>query len=374
MATTSVLKILDSVRNSHSLTRSLGDIQLWREENGAIFYRVGNSVVLFKIRYRGEWRAMRCYMRSVPHLAEIYGDKYLAEELYVYSGSKSGCWIDVVLERWVDGTTLREWVIRAVESGDRATLKSIADKFDYLASELLSKEWSHGDLTSENILVTPEKQLRLIDFDCKFIPQFAGQISPELGTAAYQPPSRQLYDFDRDIDDYSIALISTALRALSVDHTLYHKYHFYDGLIFNPALIANGACPALEEAINLFLDHNMAVAYRVAQLLKIGTLRIPPLRDIVRQTPLSPPDKKLQLEMKYGHVGYATTNGEMIIPPIYDDGLSFSEGVVMVQLAKKWMAINPQNEVIMSFEGYQKVKSLKGGVVKAMRDGVWVEV
>ncbi len=373
MAATSVIKILESVMHSHALTRSLGEIQLWREEDGSALYRVGNSVVLFKIRYQGEWRAMRCYMRSVPHLAEIYGSKYLANELYVYSGYKSGQWIDVVLEDWVDGVTLRRCIERAIADNDTATLITLSDRFDTLSWELLHSEWSHGDLTAENILVTQGLQLRLIDFDCKFLPQFAGQYSAELGTAAYQPPSRHARDFDKDIDDFSIALISTALRALTILPELYHKYKFYDGLLFSPTLIARCECCALREVKTLFLERNMTTAYRVATFLERGVLRIPPLSDM-----FSPKKDScvadLQLFMKYGFVGYATLAGDVVIPPIYDDGLSFSEGVVMVKLADKWLAITPQNDVVASFEECDRVKSLKGGVAIVLRQGSWSSI
>ncbi|MFI3302917.1 MAG: WG repeat-containing protein [Rikenellaceae bacterium] len=345
MAATSVIKILDSVIRSQAVTRSLGKIKLWRDEDGSVLYYVGNSIVLFKIRHQGEWKAMRCYTRNVPRLAEIYNGKYLAEELYVYSGSKSGVWIDVVLEDWVDGTTLRKCTERAIENNDTATLTTLANRFDSLACELLHSDWSHGDLTAENILVTPELQLRLIDFDCKFMPQFAGQHSSELGTASYQPPSRKLHDFDKDIDDYSIALISTALRALTISPEIYHKYGFYDGLIFSPALIERGRCCALDEVKRMFLSRNMGVAYRVAMLLEKGTLRIAHLRNIFSCT-----DKfrgaELQLFMKHGFVGYTTMNGDVVIPPIYDDGLSFKDNIAKVKLESKWIGINPQNEVV----------------------------
>lgn len=50
-----------------------------------------------------------------------------------------------------------------------------------------------------------------------FLPVFAGEKSPELGTAAYQHPGRTAEDFDASIDDYSIATISTTLHALALE-------------------------------------------------------------------------------------------------------------------------------------------------------------
>ncbi len=376
MAISSVLKILESVQNSYGLTRTLGEIQLWRDCSREIFYRVGNSIMLFKIRYKGEWRAMRCYARHVDNLSAIYGDKYLPAELYIYTGRNSGQWIDVVLEEWVDGVTLSQRVKQAVDKGDRSTLQTIATRFDIVARDLLQSECAHGDLTAENILVTPELQIRLIDFDGMYLPLFQGMCSPEIGTAAYNPLSRTSHDFDRNIDDYSIALISTALHTLALEPSLYHKHRYYDGLLFDPKLINNGTCEALEESIAMFLERNMSRQYRVAMLLKMNTLRIAPLAPIFRSigAHASPPHP-LELTMLHGYVGYASPhNQECVIPNIYDDGLEFREGAVMVRLSSKWLAIDPSGNVIMEFKGCQRVKSFRNGIARVLRDGAWEDV
>ena len=59
------------------------------------------------------------------------------------------------------------------------------------------------DLKPENILLDESGTLRPVDFDAMFLPVFAGEKSPELGTAAYQHPGRTAEDFDASIDDYS---------------------------------------------------------------------------------------------------------------------------------------------------------------------------
>ncbi len=285
MAATSVVKLLESACNSYYLTRTLGDLVLYYKDDGSPLYHVGNRVVVFKIKYNGRWCAMRCYTHRCPNLAEIYGDNYLAKELFVYSGVQSGEWIDVVVDDWVEGITLRESINIAVTSGERESLKSLADTFDALASTLIHAEWAHGDITADNIIVTPSGELKLIDFDCKFLPQFQGAKSPELGTSAYQPPSRRVEDFDREIDDYSIALISTSLRAISLDETIYQRSRFEDGLLIDPELVESGECAALKECCQLFLSHDMLEAYCVAKLLENNTLRIPLLAQIFKPLP-----------------------------------------------------------------------------------------
>ncbi|MFI3282308.1 MAG: WG repeat-containing protein [Rikenellaceae bacterium] len=375
MPVTSVTKILESMQNSYGLMRTLPELKLWMGERGEPFYCVGNSVVLFKIFYDNRWCAMRCYMCPPVNGALVYGDRYYAEELYIYSNDRSGYRIDVVLDEWIEGVTLKERVEGAVERGDHDELKMLADGFDVMARDLLRGEWAHGDLTMENIIVSCEGRLRLIDFDGKFIPELEGELSPELGTAAYQPPCRKITDFDARIDDYSVALISTALRVLSLRSEFYHTHSFYDGVLFDPMLIEKGGCEALERSIEIFLCHNMGFAYRVAMLLKNGELRIPPLVDIFNSVGREyPEEQELHLTMQHGLVGYSTPNGQVVIPHIYDDGLEFSEGVVMVRMGESWMVVDRRGEVLRALEGCERVKSFRGGVAKVLRKGVWEDI
>ncbi len=358
MTICTVLKILESVQNSYGLTRTLGEIDLYRDESGGIFYLVGGSVVIVKIWHNGELCAMRCYMRSARNLKEIYGEKYLPQELFVYRDYRNGGWIDVVILEWKEGQTLRSVVNKAVDDLDRATLKRLAERFDELARGIIAADWAHGDLTTENILVTGDGELELIDFDCQYLPQFQNQLSPELGTAAFQPPSRCVEDFDANIDNYSIALISTALWALSVEPSLQQKFLYEDGILYSPELISRGECKALEVTLELFLFHSMLVQYRVATLLKANMVRIPHLLHIFQRYEHN--SQPLQLSMDYGYVGYSTLDDKVVLPHIYDEGSEFRNGVAIVRLAGGWCAIDLCGNVVVEWGKLAKIKSILG--------------
>lgn len=204
----SIRQFIEALQDPYGLTRTLGEIEVCRSSDGDPLRWVGNSAVVFKIRCGSRYKMLKCYTRPMEHLEAIYQEKLLRQELYVWQADGQGEWCDVVVDDWIEGITLYESVMRSADSGDKAHLSNLARQFDRLALELLESDWAHGDLKPENILLDESGTLRPVDFDAMFLPVFAGEKSPELGTAAYQHPGRTAEDFDASIDDYSIATIS----------------------------------------------------------------------------------------------------------------------------------------------------------------------
>lgn len=251
---------LFSLDDPHGLLRTLDGLEPERGADGRPVHAVGNSAAVFRVRCGGRRMALRCFLRPMCHLREIYGERLHERELFLYTAPDKGFWTDVVLTDWIEGPTLREAIDRAVADGDAARLGELARRFDALAAELIADDTAHGDLKPENLVVGAEGQLHPIDLDAMFLPAFAGERSPELGTAAYQHPARTVETFDERIDDYPAALISTALHALAADPGLGARYAGSDGLLFNPARIPREA--AYREVVALFELRGMAVQYR----------------------------------------------------------------------------------------------------------------
>ena len=107
---------LTTLADTHGLTRTLGEIEVCRDGKGRICYSAGNSAVVFRIRCEGRVRSLRCYMHHPRHLAEIYGEKLLPQELFIYTSPAGGVWVDVVLSDWIEGVTLHEAVAAAAEA------------------------------------------------------------------------------------------------------------------------------------------------------------------------------------------------------------------------------------------------------------------
>lgn len=448
---------LTTLADTHGLTRTLGEIEVCRDGKGRICYSAGNSAVVFRIRCEGRVRSLRCYMHHPRHLAEIYGEKLLPQELFIYTSPAGGVWVDVVLSDWIEGVTLHEAVAAAAEAGDTARLRRFAAAFDHMTAALTADDWAHGDLKPENIVADNRGRLHLIDFDAMFLPAFAGRHSPELGTAAFQHPARTVRDFDASLDDYPAALISTALHALALDPTLYARYSDADGLLFTPQKIGTDA--ALCEVLALFERRGLAAQYRIARLLRSPSLRLPglpqllalaaettetdertgpeetknavntattgttgsgetagstgpkramgaeetaggnsgsadgptgapadgsaeaPAGDSAESTTGAPTEdptdgavaEAAELFVENGLWGYRTPE-QVVVPPLYDCGFDFTEGLAAVRLGATWHYIDGAGRTRISCPGCEAVKPFRNGRAPVVRGGRRLEI
>ncbi len=371
---------LSTLADPHGLTRTLGEIALCRDDRGRPLYSVGNSAAVFRIRHEGRIRALRCYMRPMRHLREIYGERLLPRELFLFTSPTGGVWADVVVDTWIEGTTLQEAIAEAATAADTARLARLSEAFDRLAAALVADDRAHGDLKPENIIVDPLGALHPIDLDASFLPAFAGESSPELGTAAFQHPARTAEDFDARLDDYPAALISTALHALVREPALFARYGDRDGLLFTPQRIATDA--ALREALALFEGCGAAAEYRIARLLLAPTLRLPELPALLEALlpPADPspaatpgPGPAPELFVDHGYWGYRTA-GRTVVPALYDSGFEFSEGLAAVRLGRTWHYIDPAGRTVCSCPGCEAVKPFRNGRAVVLRDGCRSEI
>ncbi len=365
---------LTTLSDTHALTRTLGEIDVCRDRQGRMCYSAGNSAAVFRIRHAGRIRSLRCYFYPPRHTAEIYGENFLPQELYLYTAPDAGVWVDVVLGEWVEGCTLQEATEAAATEGDTVKLQCLADAFDRLAAKMLTADWAHGDLKPDNIIVDPAGALHLIDFDMLFLSQFAGEPNPGIGTAAFQHPARGVTDFDASLDDYPIALISTALHALALEPQLYTRYATADGLLFTPAAIHTDT--ALKEALALFERKGMALQYRIGRLLYAPTIRLAGIADLFAwavRPPAVMDDVLPELFVENGFWGYRI-GSRMVIPPVYDSGFDFSEGLAAVQIGTAWHFIDPAGNVRIHCPGCEAIKPFRSGRAQVIRNGQRIQI
>ncbi len=302
----------------------------------------GNNAVVFPVIYKGKRCAMRCYMRSRAHLAAIYGDQYFAQEMMIEDKGE----IDVVISPWVEGRTLS----KVVEEADQTTLLKLSDSFNHLAASIIEQKWAHGDLSGDNIIVGDDMSLSLIDFDSKYLPELSGENSLDLGNRSYQSPLRDRLLFDSRMDDFSIAIISVSLRALSLDPTLRARYKVLDSLLLDGSRVQSECYPLLSEVIELLAESGEAATYQMAKIIRSGATKIDSLpawlRHLTGKTAqLESPD----LVIHHGISGYNDlTDPINSTPPLYDLAFDFRGEYALVSLMKRWFYIDRNCNIVES--------------------------
>lgn len=205
---------------------SLRGIEPRHDPHRRMIFSAGRESAVFNVLYRGEMYALKCYYNSLGSRAErstyidshdprgiIIHPLYHSNELWTAKGM-----VDVALYEWVDGRLL-DWHIRkALHDNSPEQLLGLLGTFLKLATDLLSGEWRHGDLKTDNILIRPDGEMVLVDCDALYAPS----LSPtgECGTPHWVHPARGA-NYDEHIDDYGIALLVVSLASLIADPTLY---------------------------------------------------------------------------------------------------------------------------------------------------------
>ncbi|MFI3331937.1 MAG: WG repeat-containing protein [Rikenellaceae bacterium] len=373
----SIIQILRSIINGRVPLRTLGEVELLCDSSGEVIYSVGNSAILFSFWYHQRRYRLKCYTSKSSRRTLIYGSKLLVDELYVPHEGERGEWIDILLEPWIEGATLTQCIEQHATNCARDELLSLSKRFDALALDLLSQEWAHGDITCENIIVDNEGELHLIDHDANYIPQFEGLESHELGTAAYQHPLRSVSHFDRSIDDYSLALISTSLSLLAIEPQLYDYQQGLDGLLLEPLEIMQERSAIYTEALQLLAKRGEPISYNIAKLLRSQEVTLPTLPRLLRYkvegahlsaTPTT-------IFCRDGLWGYLNQFGREVIPPLFDFALDFSESLAAVRISSWWHYIDSRARVVVNCSDYISLKSVSQGRGRAQtKSGQWQEI
>lgn len=372
----SVAHIVRSVSlEMNTLWRTLSPEEFLRRDDGTLWYAVGNSAVVFKAKIAGRWCSLKCYTSSSDYRGDIYGTRFLCDELYVFSSDGSGQWRDVVVDQWVEGISLGNYIERCVEQGACDKLQSLSRKFDKMALDMLRADWAHGDIACDNIIVNASEELILIDFDASFIPSFDGRNSVEVGTAAYQHPSRSIYDFNRDVDDFSLAVISVCVAALSFDVSLYERYRLSEGLMLRPAEVVRDKSAALQEMMELFARQGEAVKYRISHLLKGVIPTIPELKALLEwQVEGAKGREALTPFVRNCAWGYLDEAECEMIPPMFNSCNDFRGGFAAVQVGTYWHYIHSDGTMALNCSACDRIASVSGGLGRICVNCEWCRV
>ena len=240
-----------------------------QDDHGEPYRSSGAFAVVFKMKdeQTGKCYALKCFTEEQEGRAEAYRQiadelefvdssyitsvKYLDKEIFV----DSSCGEDefpVLLMDWIDGETMENYIAENYQ--DNYIMAMLCYRFCKMAAWLRSQPFAHGDIKPDNIMVRPDGNLTLVDYDGMFVPAMKGQKSPTIGTKDFSHPLRTVDDFDETIDDFALASIALSLKAIALKPSLLDEYGAADRLLFSAEdyrdLSKSKVLAALQELMN----------------------------------------------------------------------------------------------------------------------------
>ena len=260
-----VRAIQDASNNLDELTH-LVPVQ---DDHGEPYRSSGAFAVVFKMKdeQTGKCYALKCFTEEQEGRAEAYRQiadelefvdssyitsvKYLDKEIFVDSSCEEDEF-PVLLMDWIDGETMENYIAENYQ--DNYIMAMLCYRFCKMAAWLRSQPFAHGDIKPDNIMVRPDGNLTLVDYDGMFVPAMKGQKSPTIGTKDFSHPLRTVDDFDETIDDFALASIALSLKAIALKPSLLDEYGAADRLLFSAEdyrdLSKSKVLAALQELMN----------------------------------------------------------------------------------------------------------------------------
>ena len=239
------------------------------DDHGEPYRSSGAFAVVFKMKdeQTGKCYALKCFTEEQEGRAEAYlqiadelefvdssyitSVKYLDKEIFVDSSCEEDEF-PVLLMDWIDGETMETYIAENYQ--DNYAMAMLCYRFCKMAAWLRSQPFAHGDIKPDNIMVRPDGNLTLVDYDGMFVPAMKGQKSPTIGTKDFSHPLRTVDDFDETIDDFALASIALSLKAISLKSSLLDEYGAADRLLFSAEdyreLSKSKVLAALQELMN----------------------------------------------------------------------------------------------------------------------------
>ena len=252
------------------------------DDHGEPYRSSGAFAVVFKMKdeQTGKCYALKCFTEEQEGRAEAYRQiadelefvdssyitsvKYLENEIFVDSSCEKDEF-PVLLMDWIDGDTMESYIAENYQ--DNYAMAMLCYRFCKMAAWLRSQPFAHGDIKPDNIMVRPDGNLTLVDYDGMFVPAMKGQKSPTIGTKDFSHLLRTVDDFDETIDDFALTSIALSLKAISMNSTLLDTYGASDRLLFSESdyrnLSSSKAISALQE---LMCDKNFCTLYSLFML------------------------------------------------------------------------------------------------------------
>ena len=353
-----ISEYLEAIKHSEDNFNVLITLRPVYDEAGEIVMSSGNFAVVFKMKDEssGKLYAVKCFLREqegrdiayqqitdeLEYVSSNYlcSIKYFQKELFVDSTVSSDTEFPVLVMDWAEGVTLDKYVHQHIS--DKYALQLITYQFCKMAAWLMSQPFAHGDLKPDNILVTEDGALVLVDYDGMYVPAMQGQKARELGSPDYRHPLRTEDCFNEHIDDFPLALIGMSLKAIALDTSLLQNNARSDSLLFSESDFQNiGECLMMKSLCALLNDAEFSKLYALfllahsQQELSAVSFRLFLLNKVEKPlieifcTEATEEDFKYAIEDEYG-VKYSRDGKKLLKAPssLFMNSLRWKEYVV----------------------------------------------
>ncbi|HUW08499.1 MAG TPA: hypothetical protein VM537_02175 [Anaerolineae bacterium] len=171
------------------------------------------------------------YQLISSHLAAVM-PSYMVDFQYLPQGILAkGGWYPIVRMEWAEGIGLTGWVRQNLR--DPGALLDLARRWRGMVGSLYGLHVAHADLHQENVRVTPDGELKLIDYDGMYVPAMSGRKAPELGNPDWNHPGRTPDIFGPCLDQFPGLVGYLSLLAMAFHPDLFDRFYNYNNLILS---------------------------------------------------------------------------------------------------------------------------------------------
>lgn len=191
----------------------------------ALTYTVSAGTKKFAVRcFHRESKALeRRYVAISRRIAALNSPYFLDFQFQPQGIKVDGVGYPIVKMAWAKGETLGEFL--ETNRSNPSALSKLSDSIFSLAAFLEKEKIAHGDLQTDNLMVSAGGALvQLIDYDGMYVDDIKDIGSSELGHVNFQHPQRKSTNpYNSRIDRFALISLTVALKALRLDQTLWSK-------------------------------------------------------------------------------------------------------------------------------------------------------
>ena len=291
-------------------------IKVITDENDQPIKRSGNNSVVFKVSMDEKIYALKCYTKEINNqthylsVVQKYVDDFNSSwfipfelyesEVYVINSENSfhGTYC-VLLMPWIEGETLYSYVQKNCKEKNTDALKEIFTEFQQMASWLLQQSFVHGDLNAENIMITPNEKMVMVDHDNILFEKLNNTSGHSFFNVDYQHPKRNQHIINLDADHFSILILAISLRALQCKPALFSTYTNESGLLFTANSLREGSNSLIYQELKTINDAYLQNLLRLFNIsINKQTIEVPMLATCIADFDSISYSRLLEIELE----------------------------------------------------------------------------